>query len=95
MPSDDLDLLGFSLERGSDEGEQLRLGGSSGFGLPMAGYATADGYFALDEKIYLWTATVLSNGQVIRRRVEALSPTIYRFSNPAEGFWIAVRCIHE
>lgn len=95
MSTADLDLLGFSTVRGKDEGDKLRVGGSSGLELPMAGYATPDGYFSRGDKTYLWSSTVLPNGQVIRRRVEAHSPTIFRFSNPAEGFWISVRCVKQ
>lgn len=95
MPPSDLDKLGFSELRGTDQGSELKPGGSSGLALPMSGYATSGGYFSLTDKTYLWTSTVLPNGQVIRRRIESESPLVYRFSNPPEDFWISVRCIKE
>jgi len=38
MPEEDLDIQSYAQQRGTDEGAQLRVGGSSGMNFPMAGY---------------------------------------------------------
>jgi len=90
MASDQLDLEGYSTTRGTDEGTKLKA--VDGFAARMAGYRTGTTYDALDDRTYFWTSTTRGT-EVWRRRVEAATPTVFRFTNPPADFAISIRCI--
>ena len=90
MASNQLDLEGYAVVRGTDEGTTLKA--SDGFAARMAGYRTGTTYDALDDRTYFWTDTLPATN-VWRRRIEAATPTVFRFTNAPEGFAISVRCI--
>lgn len=102
MPAADLDVDGYTTLRGTDQGTQLKAGGSSGLDFPMTGYATTSGTQATAwdglttgvVRTYIWTATAGGAG-VYRRRLEQNDTHAFRFSNPASGFAIVVRCVAD
>jgi uncharacterized protein (TIGR02145 family) len=93
MKADQLNLEGYSTERGTDQGAQLRVGGSAGFNAPLAGYRASPGvYEALGDRTYIWTSST-SGSDVWRRRITGASGSVYRFTNPPATFGISVRCV--
>jgi uncharacterized protein (TIGR02145 family) len=102
LPADQLDWDVYMVGRGTDQGAQLKVGGASGLDFPLTGYGTLtddvvtqwDGRTAGDARTYLWTPPEGLNG-VLRRRLEETSSGVFRFSNPAEGYAISVRCVQD
>jgi uncharacterized protein (TIGR02145 family) len=92
MQDDQLDLEGYSTVRGTNEGAALKT--ADGFGARMAGFRTGTSYEALGDRTYYWTATTRGT-DVWRRRIAAAEPTIFRFTNPPQGFAISVRCVMD
>jgi uncharacterized protein (TIGR02145 family) len=90
MPPSDLDLEGYDTARGSDEGTTLKA--STGFGARMSGFRTGTTYDALGDRTYFWTATT-RGAEVWRRRIASSETTVFRFTNPPQGFAISVRCV--
>jgi uncharacterized protein (TIGR02145 family) len=90
MAPDQLDLEGYSTTRGTDEGTKLKASG--GFAALMAGFRTGTTYDARGDRTYFWTSTTRGT-DVWRRRVEAATPTVFRFTNPPSDFAISIRCI--
>ena len=88
MGSADLDLEGYGVSRGTNEGTTFKASAR------MAGYRTGTTYDALGDRTYFWTATT-RGADVWRRRVAASEPTIFRFTNPADTFAISVRCVAD
>ena len=86
-------VSGYAAPRGSDEGARIQPGGDVGFDAPLAGFGTDAGFEALDNRSYFWTSTEDSPDEVFRRRIEAASPMLYRFTNPPSDFMISVRCV--
>jgi uncharacterized protein (TIGR02145 family) len=101
MPMTDLDFDYYAAPRGNDEGTKLKVGGSSGLDFPLTGYAElgSDGAVAtwagLGVHTYLWTPASADPSSVLRRRLEDSSPKVFRFSNPAEGYAVTVRCVAD
>jgi len=108
MPDSDLDKMGYTERRGTDQGVQLQLGGSSGLNFLPAGFRTGNGkYHGLglppfedcnNCRTYLWVNTTTDNGKVFRRRLNAKSPQksfVYRFTNPPAGYAISVRLVKD
>lgn len=103
MPQNQLMIDGYSTQRGSNEGQKLKVGGSSGLEFKISGFATVtedsaafDGIGGDRPRSYFWTATsktVNRKTVAYRRRIEAKNGTIFRFSNPAAGYAVAVRCV--
>jgi uncharacterized protein (TIGR02145 family) len=92
MDADQLDLEGYSTVRGTDEGATLKT--ADGFGARMAGFRSGTSYEARGDRTYFWTATT-RGADVWRRRIADAEPTVFRFTNPPEGFAISVRCVMD
>jgi uncharacterized protein (TIGR02145 family) len=92
MRAAELDLEGYSTPRGTNEGTKAK--SANGFAAKMAGFRTGSSYEARDDRTYFWTAST-RGGDVWRRRVAAAETTIFRFTNPPEGFAISVRCVKD
>ena len=90
MAPDQLDLEGYSTTRGTDEGTKLKA--PEGFAARMAGFRTGATYDALGDRTYFWTSTMRGT-EVWRRRIEAATPTVFRFTNPPATFAISIRCV--
>jgi len=109
MPDSDLDKMGYTERRGTDQGVQLQLGGSSGLNFLPAGFRMGNGkYQGLglppfedcqnNCRTYLWVNTTTNNGKVFRRRLNAKSPNksfVYRFTNSPTGYAISVRLVKD
>ncbi|MEP6904134.1 MAG: hypothetical protein ABJA66_20615 [Actinomycetota bacterium] len=68
----------------------------SGYAFINNGKSEFDGIDGDRPRSYFWTATSKNvNNQTIaiRRRIEAKNGNIFRFSNPANGYAVAVRCV--
>ena len=92
MDAGDLDLEGYSTVRGTDEGTTLK--SKKGFAAQMAGFRSGASYDARDDRTYFWTSSTRGS-DVWRRRIAGAESTIFRFTNPPEGFAISVRCVVE
>merc|ERR1719187_1902616 len=108
MPEEELEKIGFEVERGTDQGVQLQSGGSSGLDFLPAGYRRGQAYLALglppfeecdnDCRTYLWVNTTTDSGEVFRRKLNPKSSGrnfVYRFTNPPDGFAISVRLVKD
>ena len=95
MSASDLDLSGYSVTRGTDQGTQLQVGGSSGMEFYPAGYRSGSSYDALGNRTYLWVNTTITNGDPYRRRLVVNDASVYRFTNPETGFAISIRLIKD
>ncbi|MCK0192892.1 thrombospondin type 3 repeat-containing protein [Arenibacter sp. F20364] len=93
MPASDLNITGESTPRGTDQGTQMKSGGSSGLNFPMAGYRDDGAYSSINNRTYLWVNTDAGGGNIFRRKIEAASPSCFRFTNPAGTFAISVRLV--
>lgn len=88
MSASQLNLEGYSTTRGRNEGTTLK--GAA----RMAGFRSGASYDALGDRTYFWTST-MRGGDVWRRRIAVQEPTIFRFTNPPDGFAISVRCVQD
>ncbi len=104
MTAVELAKNGYQVERGSDQGKQLKAGGRTMMNFPMAGFRRDDGKFegGDDDKerprTYLWVNTKIQGAEgeeVFRRRLQKDSDKIYRFTNPTAGFAVSVRLIKD
>lgn len=80
--------------RGTDQGTQLKAGGSSGLNIPLAGFRTTAGAF-LDLGAYtdVWSSSE-SSGSAWRRHLPSGFATVYRdVRDEANGF--SVRCLEN
>lgn len=103
MGTPDLDLDYYSAPRGTDQGTNLRVGGTSGLDIPLGGYAelgtdgTVTRWDGLEGngggRAYIWTPASPDPSSVLRRRLDETSPAVFRFSNPSEGYAASVRCV--
>ncbi len=94
MPTGDLNINGYSLPRGTDQGTQLKEGGSSGLDFPLAGFRSGGTYSAMDNRTYLWVNTT-EGSNIFRRRLVTADPSVYRFTNPAGDFAISIRLVKD
>jgi uncharacterized protein (TIGR02145 family) len=95
MSNLDLDKTGYSTSRGTDEGTKLYIGGESMLDIPYSGFRDINGnYSAIDNRTYLWVNTLIGSDPY-RRRIEAATNTVYRFTNPTAGFAITVRLVKD
>jgi uncharacterized protein (TIGR02145 family) len=92
MSADQLDLEGYSTLRGTHEGTTLK--DEAGFGARMAGFKSGASYEARGDRTYFWTATP-RGADVWRRRIAGAESTVFRFTNPPDGFAISVRCVMD
>ena len=103
MPQEQLMIDNYNATRGSNVGQKLKSGGSSGLEFKISGYAfNNNGTMEFDgieddrPRSYFWTAASKTvNGQTfaLRRRIEAKNGNIYRFGNPTAGYAVSVRCV--
>jgi uncharacterized protein (TIGR02145 family) len=103
MPQNQLMIDNYNAARGSNVGQKLKEGGSSGLEFKISGYAfNNNGTMEFDgieddrPRSYFWTSSSKNvNGQTfaLRRRIEAKSGNIYRFGNPTAGYAVSVRCV--
>ncbi len=83
------DLTGW---RGTDQGTQLKPGGSSGLNLPLAGYRfTAGSFVDLGVNEYIWTSTQ-SGASAWKRSLRPDYATVNRDSFP-KTYGFSVRCL--
>ncbi len=95
MSASDLNLSGYSVTRGTNQGTQLQIGGSSLMNFPLAGFRSGASFSAIDDRTYLWVNTTVGGGDAYRRRLVGGEPYVYRFTNPNAGFAISVRLIKD
>ncbi|MDK2899405.1 MAG: hypothetical protein PWQ10_592, partial [Patescibacteria group bacterium] len=78
--------------RGTDQGTKLKLNGTSGLNIPLAGYRGTGGSFSyLSSYAYLWSSSE-SSTSAWRRFLNSGNATVYRYtSTKANGF--SVRCL--
>lgn len=74
--------------RGTDQGTQLKSGGSSGLNVPLAGNRTTAGSFSgLGADAYVWSSSE-SGSSAWRRYLGSGNATVHRYTNDkALGFW--------
>ncbi len=85
MSEADANLTGF---RGTDQGTQLKAGGSSGFNANLDGYmTTADNFIREGEGNCFWTATDIFARYLLDSRTE-----VYRWSTPSKSYGLSLRC---
>lgn len=93
MSAVDANKEGYTTVRGRDEGTMLKA--AAGFNAAHgAGFRTGASYDARDDRTYYWTAST-RGADVWRRRIVEAEPTVYRFTNPPDGFAISVRCAKD
>ncbi|MFK8039326.1 MAG: FISUMP domain-containing protein [Crocinitomicaceae bacterium] len=95
MPVGHLNINAYGTSRGTDQGTQLKQGGSSGLNFPLAGFRSGGTYSALNNRTYLWVNTDAGGGNIFRRRLVIADPSCYRFTNPAGDFAISVRLVKD
>jgi uncharacterized protein (TIGR02145 family) len=95
MPASDLNITGESTPRGTDQGTQMKSGGSSGLNFPLAGYRDGSSYFSININTYLWVNTDEGGGNIFRRKINISSPSCFRFTNSADTFAISVRLVRN
>ena len=95
MPTGDLNINNYNTSRGTDQGTQLKVGGSSGLDFPLAGFRSGTTYSALNNRTYLWVNTDAGGGNIFRRRLVTSDPSCYRFTNPYAGYAISVRLVKD
>jgi len=93
MPASDLNITGEATIRGTDQGTKMKSGGSSGLNFPMSGYRDGGTYSSINNRTYLWVNTDAGGGNIFRRKIEAASPSCFRFTNSAGTFAISVRLV--
>src|SRR5581483_11098819 len=91
MASNQLDVSGENTTRGTNQGTQIKVGGSSGFNAKFAGYATGPDFQVQGSNGYFWTSTEVG-GEIWRRHIDG-QPYLFRFENPPATFAISVRCL--
>lgn len=79
--------------RGTNQGAQLILGGTSGLNLPLAGYRGSTGLFYMPSNTFLWSSSELSGIVAWDRRVASGLDTAYRYDTDQKVNGFSVRCI--
>jgi uncharacterized protein (TIGR02145 family) len=78
--------------RGTDQGTQLKSGGSSGLNMPLAGYRLTVGSFDfLSSRAYLWSSSESSTTSAWPRRLT--SDTAVYLTTNAKDLGLSVRCL--
>jgi uncharacterized protein (TIGR02145 family) len=89
LPSSEIDMTGF---RGTDQGTQLKAGGSSGFEAMMGGTYNLGFFNDLDVSGYFWTSSSSSGSNAWARLLNVNNPKIGRYESlKPNGF--SVRCL--
>ena len=80
--------------RGTDQGTQLKSGGTSGLSLPLAGYRSTDKSFGyLSSFADLWSSSE-SSTQAWNRYLDSGNAAVLRDTN-VKGFGFSVRCLAD
>lgn len=78
--------------RGTDQGTQLKSGGTSGLNIPLAGYRHADAYFVnQSSNAFLWSSSE-SGTRAWDHYLGSGDTTVGRSDN-VKGFGFSVRCM--
>jgi uncharacterized protein (TIGR02145 family) len=86
MSQAEADLTGF---RGTDEGTQLKTGGSSGFNAALDGYmTTSNNFIRYGTGNCFWTSTDLYARYLLNS-----SSQVYRWDAPLKSYGLSVRCV--
>ncbi|MBI4648238.1 MAG: hypothetical protein HY738_17055 [Bacteroidia bacterium] len=81
--------------RGTDQGTQLQIGGSSGFNAPLAGRRVDGGSFSfLDQYGYPYTSTEFG-ANAYRRCVNNTNTNIGRYNTFPKTYGLSVRCLKD
>ncbi len=81
--------------RGTDQGVQVREGGSSGFNAPISGYRRPDGSYARrGERAAFWASTEANEDDAWHRDIRSDVGTIYR-SEVTKTYALSVRCLSD
>lgn len=94
MSQSDLNKSGYDTIRGTNQGTQLQPGGKSLMNIQAAGFRSGQDFEGLNDRSYFWVNTTQGN-EVYRRRIVKGSPSVFRFTNPADDFAISVRLIRD
>lgn len=80
--------------RGTNQGDQLKVGGSSGLEIPFGGVRNNAGVFANfpSSDAHLWTSTQYSGVNAWRRYMHSSSSAVLRSSDP-KAYGFSVRCL--
>ena len=79
--------------RGTNQGTKLKLGGTSGFNMPLAGNRTTDGSFiSLSSFATLWSSSESSPTSAWRRYLYSGNATVNRGTG-GKGLGFSVRCL--
>ena len=81
--------------RGTDEGTQLSVSGTSGFDFLEAGRRNSDGsYMLINQTAYFWTSTEAQDtGMAWRRCLAGNDPGIGRWSTFPKTYGFSIRCL--
>jgi hypothetical protein len=80
--------------RGTDQGMQLKTGGSSGLEVPLAGIRSTDGPFNyLSSLAYLWSSSE-SSSSAWNRYLNPGTASVYR-NTFGKAFGFSVRCLEN
>jgi len=79
--------------RGTNQGIQLKNGGSSGFDAIMAGRNTYGLYSFLNQNTYFWTSTQYGISNAWRRCLDISLTSVGRFNNFPKAYGLSVRCL--
>jgi len=78
--------------RGTDQGTQLKLNGTSGLNMPLAGYRYTDGSFnSLASYAHLWSSSESSTSAWVRY-LNSGNATVNRYTND-KAYGFSVRCL--
>ena len=90
MSGSDQDETGW---RGTNQGTQLKVDGTSGFEAKLAGYSTSGNAFNRGVYAHLWTSTE-SGGDAHRRLLRTSNATVYR-NTTWKSLGLSVRCLKD
>lgn len=78
--------------RGTDQGTQLKSGGTSGLNVPLPGYRDTSGaFYVMGDLAYLWSSSE-SGGDAWRRYLHTLKADVSR-STYSKAYGLSVRCL--
>jgi uncharacterized protein (TIGR02145 family) len=81
--------------RGTDQGTQLKVGGSSGFRALLSGYRNSDGsFYYLDANARFWSSSQFDVADAWSRIIHAGITRVYR-GNKDKSLGFCVRCIRD
>jgi uncharacterized protein (TIGR02145 family) len=81
-------------QRGTDQGSQLKQGGTSGFEALLGGYCKFGGCYSMGSAGAFFTATKASSVSEWHRSVYSSTGKVGR-SSPTDDCWYSVRCIKD